>query len=83
MNALCLCLYVVTYVCTCMCDRNAPWEASRRCKRPQDGSRGVQMVSMRLQELTKIMQDGSQRDAKMDYMVHKMTQHVQDGLRGT
>ena len=37
---------------------NAPPKASKWARRPQDGSRGAKMVSMRLQEPPKDPQDG-------------------------
>ena len=41
------------------CSPNAPPKASKWARRPQDGSRGAKLVSMRLQELPKASQDGS------------------------
>ena len=48
---------------------NPPLETSKWARRPQGGSRGAKLVSMRLQELPKASQDGP----KMAHMAPNMT----------
>ena len=50
---------------------NAPPEASKWARRPEDGSRGAKMVSMRLQKLPKDPKM-AQRGPKLAHMAHNM-----------
>ena len=62
---------------------NAPLEASQWARRPQDGSRGDRMVSMKLQEPLKDPQDGPRRSQDGSYGPQHDPKNGQDASKGT
>ena len=63
--------------------QSTPLEASKWARRPQDGSRGAKMVSMRLQELPNDSHDGTNVSPEGSYGPQHDPKRGQDGPKGS